>query len=262
MLVDAALAADLVVARAAGEEVARLAADDEVVAGAAVGGDADGRAGSGRAVQRARRTGREASMMSLPLLSYGFGEPEDPLVVLVLGVGDVRERVERLRAELHAERVAGRTGVPDAVLRRVAVDDERRARAGGVGLVARDGVVDGPSPSAAIEQSDRRTVADGQDVAADHDVARLPELVVAGHREDRRDPRSRRRRRRGGRSARRAVLAKISSVAVDAPTIVNGRRSRRRVTCMPTLNPSVIQLPARAHEARAVHLRPGRPRRP
>ena len=53
-------------------------------------------------------------------------EREQPLVVLVLAVRHEDERVERLVAELVAVDRRRVAAVPEAVLRRVAVEDERR----------------------------------------------------------------------------------------------------------------------------------------
>ena len=158
-VVDTAEAADLVVAGAAREVVAGLAADDQVVARTAVRGEADGRerAGGRRAADREEPARVDHVVAGVEVR---VAEREDPLVVLVLSVRDLRERVERLRPELVALRVGRNARVPGAVLRRVAVDDERRVRPG-EDVADRDG-------------------ADRDRVATDPEAAGL-ERVVAGH---------------------------------------------------------------------------------
>src|SRR5690606_4836100 len=70
-------------------------------------------------------------VVAVPL--EGVGEAEDPFVVFVLLVGKMRERIERLLAELEPEPVVAVAGIPDAVLARVAIDDERAVGSGAAG---------------------------------------------------------------------------------------------------------------------------------
>jgi hypothetical protein len=121
--------------------VACLAADDQVVTLAAVCGEADGRQ---RAARRVARDPREQAAGVDDVVAsevVRIGDRHQPLVVLVLRLGHLVERIERLGAELlalDAERLAR---IPDGILRRVAVDDERRVGAGdllvAVGAAAR-----------------------------------------------------------------------------------------------------------------------------
>ena len=123
-VIDAAEAEDRVVAGAAREMVACLATDDQVVACAAVGREADGRQHA-----RAAAVDPAEEPASVDDVVAGVvervGEREDPFVVLVLLIRDPVERIEGLRAELVTLHVPRLAAVPDAVLRRVAVDDER-----------------------------------------------------------------------------------------------------------------------------------------
>ena len=131
-VVSAAQSEDRVVARATGEVVAGLAADDEVVALAAVGGEADRRQRTVSVTGRAGDPREQAAGVDDVVAEevVRVGDRHQPLVVLVLRLGDLPERIERLGPELlalHAERLAR---VPDGILRGVAVDDERRVRPG------------------------------------------------------------------------------------------------------------------------------------
>jgi hypothetical protein len=124
--------------RAAGEVVAGLAADDQVVVAAAIGREADGRKVSRR--DDGEQVARVDDVVAVEVVR--IGQREHPLVVLVLLVGDLVERVERLGSELVALHVVRVAAVPDAVLARVAVHDERRFGAGRT-------LVSGSAPSGA-----------------------------------------------------------------------------------------------------------------
>ena len=144
-VVHAALAEDGVVARAAGQVVARLAADEGVVAGTAVGREANRDAIQVHPGTIEQRAGVDDVVACVEVR---VGEREDPLVVLVVGIGELGEGVERLLAELHAQHVIRVAAVPDAVLRGVAIDHQRRIRA----RAAADGDVVATDTHASIEQ--------------------------------------------------------------------------------------------------------------
>ena len=103
-MVGTALAVDHVVARATGQVVAGLAAVDRVVTRAAVGRDPDApQHTTGGADQVAGVDHVVAEVVER------VGKREHPFVVLVVAVGQVHERVERLVAELEPEHVVGVT---------------------------------------------------------------------------------------------------------------------------------------------------------
>ncbi len=128
-VVGAAQTEDRVVARAAGEVVAGLAADDQVVALAAVGREADRRQVAARRVAGDPREQAAGVDDVVAGEVVRVGEREQPLVVLVLRLGDLVERVERLGPELvalDAERLARSTRRRPAMCRR-----RRRAASSG-----------------------------------------------------------------------------------------------------------------------------------
>ena len=104
----------------------------EVVAGAAVGREADPRQVAAGRVAEIQAKRPRASMTSLPSVVERVGEREDPLVVLVLAVRQERERVERLRRRTRsrARRPGGRSTRPRPVRcrrrRRAASSGRRR----------------------------------------------------------------------------------------------------------------------------------------
>ena len=156
--VQAAVAVDLVVTRAASQVVTCARATDRVVAGTAIDGHAERRAvGVGRGEQRAGVDDVVASTLE------GVGAREAEEVVRR------PDLVEQLGAEHQVVDAAGQVrhaAVPQAVLRRVAVDDQRRVRA----AAARDG--DRVAGDRAAARSDRQVAATMH--AGERAVARRP----------------------------------------------------------------------------------------
>src|SRR5215510_2847579 len=117
--------------------VSSLAAKNDVVTFAAVRGYANCRQSLWRHIME--QCARIDDIVSS--IGVRIGQRENPPVVLVLSSGKPRERIERFLSEIHTQYVIRMAAVPDTVLRRIAVDDERGIWAGATGdrdMVAAD----------------------------------------------------------------------------------------------------------------------------